>query len=606
MREIPLEVLINFPTPNYTNPQTQGQALIIVNAIFIFFVTVFVVLRLYTRIYLKRWFGTDDVFIILAYIFTVGLTAAVILANVKYFWDRHIWDVPISGVAASEKIAMAAKILFTCASTFTRMSLICFYYRIVGDARRNCFVWVLHVSMAYVVAILILFVVLSIWQCTPVSAYWTIGSTGHCLDEGAVTLAAGIINCTADLLVTVLPIPTVMRLKLPLRQRIGVVILLSLGFIVTIAGIVRTYYIWRALIDTYDESWYTYPLWIAAAVEIDLGLLCACAPALRTLFTTYFPNAGSYASRVSGYITGSKKQSSGSRTRDGKEANATFGGSGTTMVDSRSRSNTTGSEGRSRLPRGVKYTYDGSYPTTPGSTNDIELGMRRPSDAYAGADDDERRLVSSRSGEMLDEREYALKNQVHMSVQRGIKSSFEADRPKAHVAGMLRGGNRKSEAGTGAELTWFDDGKSSSSPKRDGEADGSAGERSSGDSPSRSPKVSSEKHWPLRPASATASARSAPTARSEIGSVRMTTDTSITVSRIEPPTPGSPQFPARSPVGSGDWAAKQSTEWETAAQRKQEAEGKEQSKLKKKKGHSRSSSQPTPLIKDLKEGKMLI
>jgi hypothetical protein len=28
-----------------------------------------------------------------AYIFTIGLTAVVLLANQKYGWNRHLWDV---------------------------------------------------------------------------------------------------------------------------------------------------------------------------------------------------------------------------------------------------------------------------------------------------------------------------------------------------------------------------------------------------------------------------------------------------------------------------------------------------------------------------------
>jgi hypothetical protein len=56
---------------------------------------------------------------------------------------------------------------------------------------------------------------------------------------GKVTLGAGILNCVLDLLVTTLPIPMVMRLQMRRRQQMGVIFLLSLGFIVTIAGIVR-------------------------------------------------------------------------------------------------------------------------------------------------------------------------------------------------------------------------------------------------------------------------------------------------------------------------------------------------------------------------------
>lgn len=108
-------------------------------------------------------------------------------------------------------------------------------------------------------------------------------------------------SCMAELLCTCLPIPIIMRLHMPLRDRIGVVVLLSAGIIVTIAGILRTVFIWQALIGTYDESWHTYPLWICAAVEIDLAVvshtlssasdhvtnkssqICACVPAMKAV-----------------------------------------------------------------------------------------------------------------------------------------------------------------------------------------------------------------------------------------------------------------------------------------------------------------------------------
>ena len=97
---------------------------------------------------------------------------------------------------------------------------------------------------------------------------------GHkCLDEGTATLIVGIFNCIADLLTTVLPIPLVVRLKMPVRQRFGVCMLLCLGVLVTVAGIVRTYYIWKSLINSWDETWFSYPLWICAAIEIDVGVV---------------------------------------------------------------------------------------------------------------------------------------------------------------------------------------------------------------------------------------------------------------------------------------------------------------------------------------------
>jgi hypothetical protein len=136
-----------------------------------------------------------------------------------------------------------------------------------------------------------------------VQRYWSFPEVidGYCLDEGVITMVAGVMSCVADLLCTILPIPIVMRLHMPLRDRIGVVVLLSAGIIVTIAGVLRTVFIWDSLVSKYDESWGTYPLWICAAVEIDLAVvgqntstkniqqanespqICACVPAMKNV-----------------------------------------------------------------------------------------------------------------------------------------------------------------------------------------------------------------------------------------------------------------------------------------------------------------------------------
>jgi hypothetical protein len=111
------------------------------------------------------------------------------------------------------------------------------------------------------------------------------------MDEGIATLICGVINCIADFSTTITPIPLVLgvshlprrsryepitdsiQLHMPLRQKFAVALLFSMGIIVTAAGVVRTWYIYRSLIGEYDQTWYAFPLWIAAAVEIDLGVV---------------------------------------------------------------------------------------------------------------------------------------------------------------------------------------------------------------------------------------------------------------------------------------------------------------------------------------------
>jgi uncharacterized membrane protein len=84
----PVDVLLSWPTPNYVDPETRGPALLIVNSILIALTILTVIARLYTRIVIKRWFGIDDIFILFALLFTIGLAAVVLLANQRYGWDR--------------------------------------------------------------------------------------------------------------------------------------------------------------------------------------------------------------------------------------------------------------------------------------------------------------------------------------------------------------------------------------------------------------------------------------------------------------------------------------------------------------------------------------
>ncbi|KAI7281442.1 hypothetical protein KC345_g4156 [Hortaea werneckii] len=324
MRLPPLSVITTWPVPNYMRPHTHGRALLITNLLLITLVLLAVLGRLYARLIIKRWYGADDSMIVLACVATIGMNTVVILANERYGWNRHIYDIPPSMISEAGKIAFVAKLAFVFAATFTRLSLIAFYYRLVKDSGLRWFKGVLHASLAWTVAVWVCFVCQTIWLCRPVEAYWQYppNPDAHCLDEGKVMLGGGVINCVSDLLTTVLPIPIVMRLQMPLKQRIGVCVLLCLGFIVTIAGVIRTYFIWKSLIDSWDQTWFAYPLWIAAAVEIDLAVICACAPAWKSLLRQPIVTI---SSRVSSKISSLRSPSHSGATPDCTPASSANG-----------------------------------------------------------------------------------------------------------------------------------------------------------------------------------------------------------------------------------------------------------------------------------------
>lgn len=83
----------------------------------------------------------------------------------------------------------------------------------------------------------------------------------------------GIITIILDFILLLLPVPIVWALQLPVKQRLAVCGLFFLGFIVCIAGIIQAYYVDYALVSSYDETWDGWPLWVASAIEVDVGIV---------------------------------------------------------------------------------------------------------------------------------------------------------------------------------------------------------------------------------------------------------------------------------------------------------------------------------------------
>jgi hypothetical protein len=133
--------------------------------VFIILVTLSIAIRLYSRMLVKHQSGLDDVMIVLAYVFTIGMTAVVLLANRNYGWNRHMWDVEVSVIEHANIIAFTAKIMFTLASSFTRLSLIFLYYRLVKDTRSRWYTITLHINLALNLCILVSFVLIVVFTC---------------------------------------------------------------------------------------------------------------------------------------------------------------------------------------------------------------------------------------------------------------------------------------------------------------------------------------------------------------------------------------------------------------------------------------------------------
>jgi hypothetical protein len=96
-------------------------------------------------------------------------------------------------------------------------------------------------------------------------------------------------NIMTDFFVFFLPMRMVWKLNLPKRQRISLVVIFGIGFVVCISGAIRLYHSIQTNLSS-DSPWDGYFFWSWSAVETNLGIICASIPPLKALVNRVFPN----------------------------------------------------------------------------------------------------------------------------------------------------------------------------------------------------------------------------------------------------------------------------------------------------------------------------
>ncbi|KAI0911882.1 hypothetical protein F4824DRAFT_15678 [Ustulina deusta] len=289
MRIPPIEVIASWPKPNYINPEARAPAGIIIGSIFLAFVTLVLVIRLYSRKQLTKGCGLDDILICLAYLPAIAFTIAGIITQEYFQWSRHIWDVEPKFFSANIIIMLIHLLLFDLATSLTKLSMLAMVRRLTAASNSK-----LENAIVLAVAVLItancaIFVIVEIFQCRPISAAWDpFGTSRNCINEGAHLLAANIINTTTDFIVVLLPIGTAMRARLSPRHRVIVVSLFGIGLVASAVGIARTYFTWLLLnAADYDTTWRSWCVWLTSLIELNLGIICASVPATKPFFTSF-------------------------------------------------------------------------------------------------------------------------------------------------------------------------------------------------------------------------------------------------------------------------------------------------------------------------------
>ncbi|KAF2087454.1 hypothetical protein K490DRAFT_73821 [Saccharata proteae CBS 121410] len=245
-----------------------------------------VVLRMIARGVQKSGLEFDDYLILGGTAFVIP-TVGLCIASGAHGCGTHIWSVNHKDLVTMFQLLYSYPWIYAACVTFTKFSIILFYFRIFGRAGRN-YIFTIPCYLACFLNAIYPIIMWSVMgaACKPVSFYWNsyIGYTdGKCINVNQFFLALGITNMLNDVLILIIPIPQVWRLQLPTKKKISVVAILLLGGFVCVASCIRIYYltIWDNAVDL---TWAAGPVFIWSSIEPAMGILSACLPTLGPLF----------------------------------------------------------------------------------------------------------------------------------------------------------------------------------------------------------------------------------------------------------------------------------------------------------------------------------
>ncbi|EPS29322.1 hypothetical protein POX_f08366 [Penicillium oxalicum] len=261
------------------------------------------ILRIIARIKCSTTIGMDDLTMTVTMCLLVTLSAlSVVLAEAGL--GRDIWTIPTKNITYILYIYFWDELIYLSILPLTKISILCFYLRIFPEPRFRVFT---YIAIALNVGYLIAFVLISVFQCRPIAGawlHWDGEGNYQCNNINAQGWASAIINMVLDIMVMLLPLRQLYKLKLSWKKKAYVMCMFGLGIFVTLVSVLRL----NSLIhfaSTQNLTWDYVAVGYWSTIECDVGVICACLPAIRSLLRHAAPGVFGDTEQNKSYGTGS-------------------------------------------------------------------------------------------------------------------------------------------------------------------------------------------------------------------------------------------------------------------------------------------------------------
>ncbi|KAH7146086.1 hypothetical protein EDB81DRAFT_947156 [Dactylonectria macrodidyma] len=252
--------------------------------------------RLSTRAFIVKKIGADDVLISIAFLFGLALSTLYMLST-RYGEGLHIEYLEPTNVPTYTQVMLSQGLIYGLCQMFIKLSYLSLYLRI---APHKTYRLALYISMVLVAAYGISGALVSMLLCLPFEKLWQPDIPGHCIDINTFYMFNTTTNIVFDIAIYIMPLHILWNLNLPKRQRMALVLVFALGFVVLIASVFRLVTLVHLLYSPDyrgDNTWTTVESLNWSSVEIHLALVLSCTGAFKTLIQRFLPGLLEITSR---------------------------------------------------------------------------------------------------------------------------------------------------------------------------------------------------------------------------------------------------------------------------------------------------------------------
>jgi len=257
----------------------KAPDIIAVNVICFFIACSAVAARFTARRIKKIAYGADDWLILAGLFVTLGVVITSLL-GVRYGAGKHA--ILMEDPAAGAKVLLAAEVIWGCAISTVKVSILLLYHRIFALNNR-AFTATLWIVGIFIIGYCTTQTFAALFQCIPIEANWTVGIRHHCVNSELGGTIISAVNVLTDFVLLVLPMPILYKLQKPWAQKAQIMGMFLLGGLVCFASIYRT--IVTHEISNTDPTWSDVSTDEWSIIELCIGILSACLPTMRPLFS---------------------------------------------------------------------------------------------------------------------------------------------------------------------------------------------------------------------------------------------------------------------------------------------------------------------------------